>query len=314
MTAAPVARADVARVVAVHGVGYHNRRLTPKAIRADHAQHWTRHLTDGLGVEPDRLSVDFAYYAHLLNPAPVTQGQNAADSLSDPLARELMAQWLTELGAPAPIAQGKLTRPLRASASWVAEKFSLDGRLTELFVRLFFSEVATYLRHDDDPVRLSAREEVADRIARQRPQVVIAHSLGTVVAYEALHAHPELQVDLFLTLGSPLALPHAVFHRLDPRPVAGAARSYGQRPPGVRRWVNIADPGDPVAIPPGLDRAFHGVDLDLTTPVHAAFGFHHAKNYLRCAPMAEQLAPFIAGTAEQTAREASHPGPVHATD
>ena len=35
----------------------------------------------------------------------------------------------------------------------------------------------------------------------------MAHFLGTVVAYEALHAHPDLHVHLLVTLGSPLALP-----------------------------------------------------------------------------------------------------------
>ena len=34
----------------------------------------------------------------------------------------------------------------------------------------------------------------------------MAHFLGTVVAYEALHAHPGLHVYLLVT-GSPLALP-----------------------------------------------------------------------------------------------------------
>jgi pimeloyl-ACP methyl ester carboxylesterase len=119
--------------------------------------------------------------------------------------------------------------------------------------------------------------------------VVVAHSLGTLVAYEALHAHPELQVPLLLTLGSPLALPKAVFERLLPPPVSGR----GSRPVGVHRWVNIADPGDPVAIPPRLARSFEGVDLDLTTTVHGGFGFHHAKNYLRCAPTAATLGPLV---------------------
>ncbi|MCL7382440.1 lysophospholipase [Streptomyces sp. 35G-GA-8] len=40
------------------------------------------------------------------------------------------------------------------------------------------------------PERTAAREEVTARIARYRPRVVIAHSLGSVVAFEALHAHP----------------------------------------------------------------------------------------------------------------------------
>ncbi len=35
----------------------------------------------------------------------------------------------------------------------------------------------------------------------------MAHVLGTVVAYEALHAHPDLHVYLLVNLGSPLVLP-----------------------------------------------------------------------------------------------------------
>ena len=34
----------------------------------------------------------------------------------------------------------------------------------------------------------------------------MAHFLGTVVVYEALHAHPDLHVYLLVTLGSPRAL------------------------------------------------------------------------------------------------------------
>ncbi|MFE2158956.1 serine peptidase [Streptomyces lydicus] len=209
------------------------------------------------------------------------------------MTRELMAAWLEQLGAPRPVTQGALTLPLRHTATWVAEKFSLNGRLTQLFIRLFFREVAAYLRTDDSPARLAAREEVAMRIARHRPRVVIAHSLGTVIAYEALHAHPELRVELFLSLGSPLALPRAVFDRLLPRPVGDPPARLGARPDGVARWVNIADPGDPVAIPPHLARSFTGIALDLTDSVHATFGFHHAKNYLSCAATAATLGPYL---------------------
>ncbi|MFI0219715.1 serine peptidase [Streptomyces lydicus] len=280
-------------IVAVHGVGYHDPQATAAKARAAHIPRWTDHLTDGLGVAASRLDLDFAYYAHTLNSGRTVQGQNEEDELSDPVTRELMGAWLEELGAPRPVAQGALTLPLRYAATWVAEKFNLNGRITALFIRLFFTEVATYLRSDDSPARLAAREEVAVRIAQHRPRAVIAHSLGTVIAYEALHAHPELQVDLFLSLGSPLALPRAVFDRLLPCPAGDPPPRLGARPDGVARWVNIADPGDPVAIPPRLARSFTGIALDLTDSVHAAFGFHHAKNYLSCAATAAILGPYL---------------------
>lgn len=280
------------QIVAVHGVGHYDRYRTADATRAAYSADWAGHLAAGLGVTPDRFHLDFAYYAPQLHPGVTTHGGDP-EELEDSCAKELMEEWLDALNAPASVTQGALTLPLRYAASWVAEKFSLDGRLTELFVRMFFREVATYLRGDDAPMRLAAREEVANRIAEHRPRIVIAHSLGTIVTYEALHAYPELKAELLLTLGSPLALPRAVFDRLLPRPTDGPAGRLGIRPEGVERWVNVADPGDPVAIPPYLARAFHGVALDLTDTIHAGFGFHHAKNYLACAATAATLGPYL---------------------
>lgn len=280
-------------VVAVHGVGYRDARSTADQVRAGHIQSWTRYIADGIGIETDRLALDFVYYAPLLHSGRAVQGPQDTDELQDPLALKLMAAWLTDMGAPRPVAQGAMTMPLRYAASWVAEKFSLDGRLTELFIRVFFREVAIYLAHVDSPARTAVREEVAARIARHRPRVVLAHSLGTVVAYEALHAHPELQVELLVTMGSPLALPYGVFDRLIPAPTGAPPARLGVRPASVARWVNIADPGDPVAIPLRLARAFTGISDDLTDPIHPAFGFHHAKNYLSCKATAATLAPYL---------------------
>jgi hypothetical protein len=279
-------------IVAIHGVGYYNRRATAEQVREEQSTQWAKHLANGLGLHTDHLDVDFAYYAPALKKGPIAQGPADGEDLEDPLAKELLAEWLKELGAPEPVAMGALTLPLRYAATWVADKYSLHGRLTKLFIRWFFYEVATYLRLDDGPERVAARAEVATQIAQKRPRVVIAHSLGTVVAYEALHAHGDLGVELLLTLGSPLALPRAVFDRLTPRPT-GSPTPLGARPSNVIRWVNIADPGDPVAIPPHLARAFTGIALDLTTPIHAAFGFHHAKNYLACAATASTLGPYV---------------------
>lgn len=214
----------------MHGVGHYDRHRTADVVRAAYSADWAGHLAAGLGVTVDRLNLDFAYYAPQLHPGPTAHGGDP-EELEDLLAKQLMEEWLDALAAPTPVTQGALTLPLRYAASWVAEKFSLDGRLTHLFVRVFFREVAAYLRGDDDPVRLAAREEVANRIAQHRPRIVIAHSLGTVVTYQALHAHPELGVELLLTLGSPLALPRAVFDRLLP-PADGPTGRLGARPGG----------------------------------------------------------------------------------
>ncbi|MFI8289381.1 serine peptidase [Streptomyces sp. NPDC085614] len=281
-------------IVAVHGVGNSfgagvDGELL-EDLRGRRAAVWAKEIAKGLGVGPDRLDLDFAYYADRLAAGrPVAQGDDD-ELLDDPLARRMLEEWARELGVADEVSQGHAAIPVRALSSWVARKFDLAEGPLRIFIRLLFREVATYLRADDAPERLAAREEVAARIAAHRPRVVIAHSLGSVVAYEALHAHPELRPELFLTLGSPLAMPRAVFDRLVPRP-----EYRGTRPPGATRWVNIADPGDPVAVPPGLSGYFEGIALDHTSVVGFHFDLHNAVNYLRSATTAATLAPYTGG-------------------
>ena len=73
---------------------------------------------------------------------------------------------------------------------------------------------------------------------------MVAHSLGTVVTYEALHGHGA-EVPLWVTLGSPLALRSVVLPKLQPRPPA--------TPGPVRRWLNFWDRDDIIAARPILE-------------------------------------------------------------
>ncbi|MEV6551489.1 hypothetical protein AB0M57_22635 [Streptomyces sp. NPDC051597] len=266
------------RIVGVHGVGNLRPGLTPQQAAHVLAGIWTRALghSHGVGQRVPLPALSMAYYADLLQ-RPGRQGEGGFADL-DPLELELVRAWLSAVGLPEGAPAGRATAPLRQALAWVAKSRGLGRPATEWFVATFFREVAAYLRHPDGPARTAARNRTAEMITTYKPRVVIAHSLGSVVAYEALWAHPQLKVELLVTLGSPLALPHAVFQRLQPQPVS----LRGRRPPGVARWVNIADPGDLVALPPqGIERQFDGVDAQepLEEAIHA-FDFHKAANYL----------------------------------
>lgn len=283
-------------IVGVHGVGNYLSGQPAGQVAARRSADWAASVATGLGIQPDALDMTVAYYAPYLHAGvPAAQAgaldpDRALDTL-DPDTGALARSWIQALDLPEVSAQGRLTVPLRHAVTAAADRFSLDGRLTKLFVAVCFPEVARYLAADDSPARAESREHVAATIAEHRARVVIAHSLGTVIAYEALHAHPELEVDLLVTLGSPLALPDAVFHRLQPRPSSGT----GQRPANVSRWVNISDNGDPVAILRPFKTYFPDVTLDLTESV-GLFDFHRAARYLACASLAATLQPFIQRT------------------
>ncbi|MER5218154.1 serine peptidase [Streptomyces sp. NPDC002838] len=216
-----------------------------------------------------------AYYADLLRGSG---RQSAATDLTDldDFELELLHAWLRQLDMPDSVAAGWGTWAPRQAVAWLARTRFPGKTATEWFLATFFREVATYLRYENHRYRTLVRNRVAEVIAAHQADTVVAHSLGSVVAYETLWAYPELKVRTLITLGSPLALPHAVFPRLDPAP----RNERGRRPPSVQRWINLADPGDLVAIPAyGVSRKFAGVDLDEHTVI-SAFDFHLAKNYL----------------------------------
>lgn len=97
-------------------------------------------------------------------------------------------------------------------------------------------------------------EGVREAMVPEVPTVVVAHSLGTVVAYkmlkEAAVTH-RWNVPLFVTLGSPLAIT-AIRKRLQPL----------KYPQSVEHWFNAMDPRDVVSLYP-LTREHFAVDRDI---------------------------------------------------
>jgi hypothetical protein len=269
----------VARIVGVHGVGNFDPDLTADQAAEDLAWIWADALRKR--VPADAVDLRVAYYA------PHLRGETGQSLTGDlPLPPELaeaVQRWAEALGAPAEVAQGYLTQPVRQFAEWVAARFGLDARLMRWFVATFLTEVDAYLRDEDGAARRAARDTVIEVVAAHRPQVVVAHSLGSVVAYEALHAPRDFAIDLFLTVGSPLAMPDVVLDRL-----AAHTGTVPRRPPGVRRWVNVADVGDVVAVPSSLAGSF-AVDADLRESV-GLFDFHRVVKYLNSGVVAGAIA------------------------
>ncbi|GIE35143.1 hypothetical protein Ait01nite_081880 [Actinoplanes italicus] len=273
-------------IVAVHGVWNHRRGLSPSAAARNLADEWSDALFGGrFGPLPDATVVHGAYYAHRLRPVGAQAGDEELEHLS-PLGQELVSLWLDQVDPAVAAAQGRLTRNLRQDIARYATRLGHNRWIFERAVTLVFGEVARYL-DPDSPARIQARTEVAEAIAaanRGGRTTVVAHSLGTVVTYETLHAYPQLKVDHLITLGSPLALPHAVFHRLSPTPAP-----RGSRPANTQRWTNIADVGDIVAVPPqGVRDSFNGVDHNVETAIHL-IDFHTAGGYLRTDAVAQAL-------------------------
>ncbi len=210
------------------------------------------------GGRPGELEVRMAFYGNaFLDPG--AQGATGTAELDDDgrgLAEQLAVEWLeaaavraegqrdqaearryldnAALGSDGAQGLGAKVRPAAnalAKMKWFAP---FGFGVAEKFVVRALSQVTRYLT--DDTVRQHAQQQVLDLIGPET-QLVIGHSLGSVVAYEALH-HAEHPTAL-LTLGSPLALQSIVYPRLRPQPACV--------PPILTRWDNLADRDDLVA-------------------------------------------------------------------
>jgi pimeloyl-ACP methyl ester carboxylesterase len=131
-------------------------------------------------------------------------------------------------------------------------------------------QVTRYLT--EDGLRAAVQARVA-ALLDDDTQLVIGHSLGSVVAWEACWALGQ-PLPVLVTLGSPLGLDNVVYPRLCPQPPTW--------PELVNRWVNIAHPDDVVAVDPDLGRLFpapNGLTIETHTP-RSKYEHHAATGYL----------------------------------
>ncbi|WP_406863913.1 hypothetical protein ABZO31_27165 [Streptomyces sp. HUAS MG47] len=201
--------------------------------------------------------------------APTGQQQGAPD-----LARRALNAVTTLLSL----------RPWDGAGEWLTPK---------LMVRQL-GQVARYLaRAEADADGATLDERIRARLAAalgDGPAVVVAHSLGTVVALETLHEQGA-DVPLFVTLGSPIAMRTVVLPRLRPQPPAV--------PDGTARWLNFWDRDDVIAVRPRLEHAL-APGTSGVRPVSArvdsdGLWVHTATKYLAQAAVAGPVAEALAG-------------------
>lgn len=272
-----IVRKFMVRVIGVHGVGH--QFSGENTIRSA----WLPALKDGLcRVDRSMASDDdfaCAFYGDLFRPlgkATMVPPLDASD-ITDEREKELLERWWLEAARIDPMvigvgAQTKVRTPTsvqRALNALSQSKFFAG--IGERALIFDLKQVRRYLI--DQEVRRTAQERIERKIDSDT-SVIVAHSLGSVVAYESLCNHPEWPVHTFVTIGSPLGISNIIFEELRPAP----QQDTGIWPPGVRRWFNIADKYDVVALVKALSSRF-GDDVTDASIDNGA-NAHDATRYL----------------------------------
>jgi hypothetical protein len=223
----------MAHIVAVHGIA--------NQYNGEHqlCQDWLPALQDGLsragaaGIEAADLTC--AFYGDLFRPEgkAMVPFYDASD-LDDAWERELLLAWWQEAaqldsGVVGPDSGGKGIG--LSAVQWALDALSQSSffaGLAEAALINDLKQVRRYLREPE--LRAAARQRVLAALGPDT-SVVIGHSLGSVVAYEALCAARPQPARTFITIGSPLGIRHLIFDQLDPPPKDGLGhcnRSQGE--------------------------------------------------------------------------------------
>jgi len=224
------------------------------------------------------------------------------------------------LQEPAPSAEDvaeieSLERRVRRYMHLLGDALPLFGRLiARPEMRLTMAEVRRYLFDADgvaSDVRAMVRRPLLAAWDAGERVLLIGHSLGSVIAYDTLWelAHGERhdgRVDLFVTLGSPLA------SRLIRENVRGAThRGRDRYPTNIRRWENFSARAEMTALRPRLAPYFGEMQAlglvdafvdhcdfynhfrgDIGLNVHKSYG------YLIATPVAATIANWLLGDSD----------------
>jgi len=196
-----------------------------------------------------------AYWAPLLHPEPLPDPQFDEVELLPADAPE-PATLVAEAEAAAPGGLDAYARAMAYTAEAIVdgeEPAAVPGgagpellplpramriRAFEQLVQVTFKDVHAYFfRGFADRMRGVLRATIADL---DEPFVVVAHSLGTIIAYDVLRedASRRLQVPLLVTVGSPLGV----------REIQDVVTAPLEVPACVGAWLNASDARDVVAL------------------------------------------------------------------
>lgn len=237
------------RVVYVHGIGQSG--CDKEALKAQYNQSLFGHTTPCV--------TRMVYWA-----AP-SNTQVTPDTNEDSSGRFSFLKSLHLNGQP------KIPRTIASIGTWLGFR-RLEVYATKRITSKYMPEVADYLYNEHTRSRFDLK--FSKEIDFHGPNVVIAHSLGSVIAYHALANISTARVKLFLTVGSPIGL-YAFQDAIGPI----------SKPSCVDHWLNIAERTDPVAIDadltddvPGIENLC-GIGISTTAPEHP----HAVEGYLRSA-------------------------------
>jgi pimeloyl-ACP methyl ester carboxylesterase len=221
-------------VIGIHG-------LKNKPAKDLLARWWAMSLAEGFQRNHGLTSLptfDLVYWADVQYPAPTPEAE-----LDNPYIKD---------GGQGPLQryEGSALDKVRAIAEkWGGRTIDKGKDLIGLspqvdqLIGMAFDDLRDYYRDPDVRTKIRARLASALKQHRDKRVCLLAHSMGSIIAYDVLRTLEQQPpaIDHFVTIGSPLGLPIVAQH------IRGEFMKTAV-PEQVKQWTNLADPSDKVAL------------------------------------------------------------------
>jgi len=253
-------------IIGIHGLG----NKPPKYLIEE---WWRLSIIEGLKKIKSRYAefdFELVYWADSLHPDPLNPYEDDEDS-------EL---YLSEKYEPS--AETKREKPngikenflnfFRKQRDKILFNETLHVKfpsLTDLIIKHFFKDLDIYLTQQcveenksDCLAQDIIRDKLVDKLIKHKGKdiLLIAHSMGTIVAYEVLiKIEKEINIDSLITIGSPLGVPF-IFEKLknDKSLVPGEKNRLKTPDNILNGWDNLADLDDKIARSADMSKLFRG--------------------------------------------------------
>ena len=151
-------------------------------------------------------------------------------------------------------------------------------------------ETNRYFDNEDQvgsEIREQLKRQLRPLLADGGKVMVIGHSMGSVITYDTLWALSQLEqlpgeVDIFLTLGSPLGMNY-----VQERLLGNDNEGKNKYPSNIKKWVNVAADGDLIALDRELNKDFgQMVELNVLDSLmdycDEVYNYFHDEKGLNC--------------------------------
>ena len=272
-------------IIGIHG-------LSNKPAAHDLEVWWSSAMREGLEknlkikVSDDRFNFESVYWADVLYGSPDKNPDvyQPADPSDLKLYKE---NWLDAIRDKANDVGGNVIDSIK-------NLFGID-KVAERILKKKLEDLYKY--YNEKAIRTELRKRLKKTILKNKDKriMIVAHSMGSIIAYDVLRSLGQtdkaVSIEHLVTIGSPLGIPHVKRRISEENPLV-------RTPSIVKKWSNLADRRDPVAIDTHLSDDYSendaGVQVKDDLVLNDWGGINHKSyGYLRTPEFSNILKHFI---------------------